>query len=56
MKKIVFAIALMMAKRKFEQENVVRFHVQPTNYCEEIPTPSVGVVGLNNTKRKVGIV
>ena len=50
------AYASMMAKRKFEQENVVRFHVQPTNYCEEIPTPSVGVVGLNNTKRKVGIV
>lgn len=50
------AYASMMAKRKFEQENVVRFHVQPTNYGEEIPTPSVGVVGLNNTKRKVGIV
>ena len=50
------AYASMMAKRKFEQENVVRFNVQPTNYGEEIPTPSVGVVGLNNTKRKVGIV
>lgn len=50
------AYASMMAKRKFEQENVVRFHVQPANYGEEIPTPSVGVVGLNNTKRKVGIV
>ena len=50
------AYASMMAKRKFEQENVVKFHVQPTNYGEEIPTPSVGVVGLNNTKRKVGIV
>ena len=50
------AYASMMAKRKFEQENVVRFHVQSTNYGEEIPTPSVGVVGLNNTKRKVGIV
>lgn len=50
------AYASMMAKRKFEQENVVKFNVQPTNYGEEIPTPSVGVVGLNNTKRKVGIV
>lgn len=50
------AYASMMAKRKFEQENVVKFHVQPTNYGEEIPTPSVGVVGLNNAKRKVGIV
>ena len=50
------AYASMMAKRKFEQEHVVKFHVQPTNYGEEIPTPSVGVVGLNNTKRKVGIV
>ena len=50
------AYASMMAKRKFEQENVVKFHVQPANYGEEIPTPSVGVVGLNNTKRKVGIV
>ena len=50
------AYASMMAKRKFEQENVVRFNVQPTNYGEEIPTPSVGVVGLNNAKRKVGIV
>lgn len=50
------AYASMMAKRKFEQENVVKFHVQSTNYGEEIPTPSVGVVGLNNTKRKVGIV
>ena len=50
------AYASMMAKRKFEQENVVRFNVQPANYGEEIPTPSVGVVGLNNTKRKVGIV
>ena len=50
------AYASMMAKRKFEQENVVKFHVQPANYGEEIPTPSVGVVGLNNAKRKVGIV
>lgn len=50
------AYASMMAKRKFEQENVVKFHVQSTNYGEEKPTPSVGVVGLNNTKRKVGIV
>ena len=50
------AYASMMAKRKFEQENVAKIHVQPTNYGEEIPTPSVGVVGLNNTKRKVGIV
>lgn len=50
------AYASMMAKRKFEQEHVVKFHVQPANYGEEIPTPSVGVVGLNNTKRKVGIV
>lgn len=51
------AYASMMAKRKFEQENVAKIHVQPKNfYVEEIPTPSVGVVGLNNTKRKVGIV
>ena len=50
------AYASMMAKRKLEQEDFAKFHVQPTNYGEEIPTPSVGVVGLNNTKRKVGIV
>lgn len=50
------AYASMMAKRKLEQENVAKIHVQPTNYGEEIPTPSVGVVGLNNAKRKVGIV
>ena len=51
------AYASMMAKRKLEQENAAKIHVQPKNfYVEEIPTPSVGVVGLNNTKRKVGIV
>lgn len=51
------AYASMMAKRKLEQENVAKIHVQPKNfYVEEIPTPSVGVVGLNNAKRKVGIV
>lgn len=51
------AYASMMAKRKLEQENAAKIHVQPKNfYGEEIPTPSVGVVGLNNTKRKVGIV
>lgn len=51
------AYASMMAKRKFEQENAAKIHVQPKNfYVEEIHTPSVGVVGLNNTKRKVGIV
>ena len=51
------AYASMMAKRKLEQENAAKIHVQPKNfYCEEIPTPSVGVVGLNNAKRKVGIV
>ena len=50
------AYASMMAKRKLEQEDFAKFHVQPTNYGEEIPTPSVGVVGLNNAKRKVGIV
>ena len=51
------ANASMMAKRKLEQENAAKIHVQPKNfYVEEIPTPSVGVVGLNNTKRKVGIV
>lgn len=51
------AYASMMAKRKLEQENAAKIHVQPKNfYCEEIHTPSVGVVGLNNTKRKVGIV
>lgn len=51
------AYASMMAKRKLEQENAAKIHVQPKNfYGEEIPTPSVGVVGLNNAKRKVGIV
>lgn len=51
------AYASMMAKRKLEQENAAKIHVQPKNfYVEEIPTPSVGVVGLNNAKRKVGIV
>ena len=51
------AYASMMAKRKLEQENAAKIHVQPKNfYVEEIPTPSVGVVGINNTKRKVGTV
>lgn len=45
------AFASTMAKRKLEARN----HVQ-ANYGEATPTPSVGVVGLNNTKRKVGIV
>lgn len=49
------AFASTMAKRKLEAKNCTRNHVQ-ANYGEPIPTPSVGVVGLNNTKRKVGIV
>lgn len=49
------AYASMMAKRKLEAKNCNRNHVQ-ANYGEVAPTPSVGVVGLNNTKRKVGIV
>lgn len=53
------AYASMMAKRKLEREDFAKNHIQATNYGEAIlptPTPSVGVVGLNNTKRKVGIV
>lgn len=49
------AFASTMAKRKLEAKNCNRNHVQ-ANYGEVAPTPSVGVVGLNNTKRKVGIV
>lgn len=49
------AFASVMAKRKLEAKNCTRNHVQ-ANYGEVAPTPSVGVVGLNNTKRKVGIV
>ena len=49
------AFASMMAKRKLDAKNCDRNHVQ-ANYGEVAPTPSVGVVGLNNTKRKVGIV
>ena len=49
------AFASTMAKRKLEAKNCTRNHVQ-ANYGEVAPTPSVGVVGLNNTKRKVGIV
>lgn len=49
------AFASTMAKRKLEAKNCNRNHVQ-ANYGEATPTPSVGVVGLNNTKRKVGIV
>lgn len=49
------AFASTMAKRKLEAKNCTRNHVQ-ANYGEATPTPSVGVVGLNNTKRKVGIV
>lgn len=49
------AYASMMAKRKLDAKNCTRNHVQ-ANYGEVAPTPSVGVVGLNNTKRKVGIV
>ena len=49
------AFASMMAKRKLDAKNCDRNHVQ-ANYGEVSPTPSVGVVGLNNTKRKVGIV
>lgn len=49
------AYASMMAKRKLDAKNCIRNHVQ-ANYGEATPTPSVGVVGLNNTKRKVGIV
>ena len=50
------AYASMMAQRKLEQEDVTKNHVQATDYGEPIPTPSVGIVGLNDTKRKVGIV
>lgn len=53
------AYASRMAKRKLEREDFAKNHIQATNYGEAIlptPTPSVGVVGLNNTKRKVGIV
>lgn len=49
------AFASIMAKRKLDAKNCNRNHVQ-ANYGEVAPTPSVGVVGLNNTKRKVGIV
>ena len=49
------AFASIMAKRKLDAKNCDRNHVQ-ANYGEVAPTPSVGVVGLNNTKRKVGIV
>lgn len=50
------AYASMMAKRKLDDhKNCITTHVQ-ANYVEATPTPSVGVVGLNNTKRKVGIV
>lgn len=49
------AFASIMAKRKLDAKNCNRNHVQE-NYGEVAPTPSVGVVGLNNTKRKVGIV
>ena len=49
------AFASIMAKRKLDAKNCTRNHVQ-ANYGEVAPTPSVGVVGLNNTKRKVGIV
>ena len=49
------AFASIMAKRKLDAKNCDRNHVQ-ANYGEVSPTPSVGVVGLNNTKRKVGIV
>ena len=49
------AFASIMAKRKLDDKNCDRNHVQ-ANYGEVAPTPSVGVVGLNNTKRKVGIV
>lgn len=49
------AYASMMAKRKLDAKNCTRNHVH-ANYGEATPTPSVGVVGLNNTKRKVGIV
>ena len=49
------AYASIMAKRKLDAKNCTRNHVQ-ANYGEVAPTPSVGVVGLNNTKRKVGIV
>ena len=50
------AYASRMAQRKLEQEDVTKNHVQATDYGEPIPTPSVGIVGLNDTKRKVGIV
>ena len=49
------AFASIMAKRKLDAKNCDRNHIQ-ANYGEVAPTPSVGVVGLNNTKRKVGIV
>lgn len=52
------AYASRMAKRKLEQEDFTKNNFKLEDYCEAIPThtQNVGVVGLNNTRRKVGIV